>query len=80
MNVLTQTPRLSAAIDMSTGEFSVASVGQAEIATELARLSPKELLLPDALLAHEEFALLFKALHPVGQHPCAAPSRGNRKH
>src|SRR3954469_12569323 len=42
-----------ASVDMSTGEFSVAAVGQAEIATELARLSPKELLLPDALLAQE---------------------------
>ena len=50
-----------ASADMSTGEFSVAAVGQAEIATELARLSPKELLLPDALLAQEDFAALFKA-------------------
>jgi DNA mismatch repair protein MutS len=48
--------------DMSTGEFFVAAVGQAEIATELARLSPKELLIPDALLAQEEFAALFKSL------------------
>ena len=48
--------------DMSTGEFSVSAVGQAEIATELARLSPKELLIPDALLAQEEFAQLFKSL------------------
>ncbi|MBW8709126.1 MAG: DNA mismatch repair protein MutS [Alphaproteobacteria bacterium] len=50
-----------ASADMSTGEFSVAAVGQSEIATELARLSPRELLLPDALLAQEEFAALFKA-------------------
>ena len=48
--------------DMSTGEFSVAAVAQGEIATELARLSPKELLVPDALLAQEEFAALFKSL------------------
>src|SRR5580698_5564319 len=40
-----------AAADMSTGEFSVVAMGQGEIATELARLSPRELLLPDALLA-----------------------------
>ncbi|HEX4178086.1 MAG TPA: hypothetical protein VHY57_06590, partial [Rhizomicrobium sp.] len=40
-----------ASADMSTGEFSVAAVGQSEIATELARLSPRELLVPDALLA-----------------------------
>jgi len=51
-----------AAADMSTGEFSVAAVGQAGIATELARLSPRELLVPDALLAQEEFAALFKSL------------------
>src|SRR6201995_2636391 len=44
--------------DMSTGEFSVAAVGRDEIATELARLSPRELLTPDALLAQEEFAAL----------------------
>jgi len=51
-----------ASADMSTGEFSVAAVGQAEISTELARLSPRELLVPDALLAQEEFAALFKSL------------------
>jgi DNA mismatch repair protein MutS len=51
-----------AAADMSTGEFSVAAVGRDEIATELARLSPRELLIPDALLAQEDFAALFKAL------------------
>jgi len=50
-----------ASADMSTGEFSVAAVGPNEIATELARLSPRELLIPDALLAQEEFAALFKA-------------------
>ncbi|HWM61870.1 MAG TPA: hypothetical protein VNN98_06945, partial [Rhizomicrobium sp.] len=51
-----------ASADMSTGEFSVTAVGQGEIATELARLSPRELLVPDSLLAQEEFASLFKAL------------------
>jgi DNA mismatch repair protein MutS len=51
-----------ASADMSTGEFSVAAVGQGEIATELARLSPRELLIPDALLAQEDFAALFKSL------------------
>src|SRR6201996_7673843 len=40
-----------ASADMSTGEFSVAALSREEIATELARLSPKELLLPDAMLA-----------------------------
>jgi DNA mismatch repair protein MutS len=42
-----------AAADMSTGSFEVSAVGEDEIAAELARLSPKELLLPDALVAHE---------------------------
>jgi len=51
-----------AAADMSTGEFSVAAVARDEIATELARLSPRELLLPDALLMQEDFAALFKSL------------------
>src|SRR5471032_3430295 len=51
-----------ASADMSTGEFSVTAVGQSEIATELARLSPRELLVPDSLLAQEEFVSLFKSL------------------
>jgi DNA mismatch repair protein MutS len=62
-----------AAADMSTGEFSVATVGQSEIATELARLAPRELLIPDALLIRSvgesqsdqkevDFASLFKSL------------------
>jgi DNA mismatch repair protein MutS len=51
-----------AAADMSTGEFSVAAVTREEIATELARFSPKELLLPDALLAQDDLAQLFKSL------------------
>ncbi|HKQ45869.1 MAG TPA: DNA mismatch repair protein MutS [Rhizomicrobium sp.] len=51
-----------ASADMSTGEFSVAAVSASEIATELARLSPRELLVPDMLLAQDEFAALFKAL------------------
>src|ERR1700744_4926189 len=51
-----------ASADMSTGEFSVAALTRGEIATELARVSPKELLLPDALLAQEDLAALFKSL------------------
>ena len=41
-----------AAADMSTGSFEVSAVAEGEIAAELARLSPKELLLPDALVNH----------------------------
>jgi len=51
-----------AAADMSTGSFEVSAVSEDEIAAELARLSPKELLLPDALVAHEHFKPLFAAL------------------
>ena len=51
-----------ASADMSTGEFSVAPVARDEIATELARLGLRELLVPDALLAQEDFAALFKSL------------------
>ncbi len=40
-----------ASADMSTGEFSVAAMARDEIATELARLAPRELLIPDSLLA-----------------------------
>ena len=51
-----------ASADMSTGAFSVAQVARDEIATELARLSPRELLVPDAMLAQEDLAALFKSL------------------
>src|ERR1700761_7362339 len=54
-----------AAADMSGGSFSVSSVGESELAAELARLSAKEVLVPDALLAHETLAALFKALGPA---------------
>jgi DNA mismatch repair protein MutS len=51
-----------AAADMSTGSFEVSAVGEDEIAAELARLSPKELLLPDALVSHENLKPVFTAL------------------
>jgi DNA mismatch repair protein MutS len=51
-----------ASADMSTGEFSVAALTREEITTELARLAPKELLLPDALLAQDDLTPLFKSL------------------
>jgi DNA mismatch repair protein MutS len=54
-----------ASADMSTGEFSVSAVGRDEIAGELARLSPRELLIPDGLLAQDDFAALFKSLGPA---------------
>ena len=51
-----------AAADMSTGRFEVSAVGEDEIAAEMARLSPKELLLPDALVSHEALKPVFAAL------------------
>ena len=54
-----------ASADMSTGEFSVAALKPNEIAAELARVSPRELLAPDGLLAHEVLAPLLKALGPA---------------
>jgi DNA mismatch repair protein MutS len=51
-----------AAADMSTGRFEVSAVDEDEIAAELARLSPKELLLPDALANHDGFKPVFAGL------------------
>src|SRR6185437_5561242 len=57
-----------------------------EIATELARLAPKELLLPDALLAQEDLALLFKSLDialsplPAGRFDSANGERALKIH
>jgi DNA mismatch repair protein MutS len=51
-----------AAADMSTGTFEVSAVGEDQIAAGLARLSPRELLLPDALVAHERFKPVFAGL------------------
>jgi len=51
-----------AAADMSTGVFEVSAVAEEEIAAELARLSPKELLLPDALVNHDGLKPVFAAL------------------
>src|SRR6201985_3401907 len=58
-----------AAADMSTGTFWVAGLKENEIAAELARVSPRELLVPDGLLAHENVGPLLKnfggALSPL---------------
>ena len=56
-----------AAADMSTGSFEVSALDESEIAAELARLSPKELLLPDVLAGHEDFKTMFRgiALSPL---------------
>ncbi|HWC63790.1 MAG TPA: DNA mismatch repair protein MutS, partial [Rhizomicrobium sp.] len=54
-----------AAADMSTGAFEVAALRENEIAAELARVAPREILVPDNLLAHEGLAPLLKALGPA---------------
>ena len=54
-----------ACADMSTGVFQVCALRESDIAAELARVSPRELLAPDGLLAHENLAPLLKALGPA---------------
>ena len=49
-----------ASADMSTGAFSVAPVRTDELAMELARLAPRELLVPDSLFADETIAPILK--------------------
>jgi DNA mismatch repair protein MutS len=50
-----------ASADMSTGEFHVGAMASADVAAELARISPRELLAPDALLADETLAPVLKS-------------------
>ncbi len=47
---------------MSTGAFWVSGLKEREIAAELARAAPRELLVPDGLLAHETVGGLLKNL------------------
>ena len=54
-----------ACADMSTGVFQVSALRESDIAAELARVSPRELLAPDGLLTHESLAPLLKALGPA---------------
>jgi DNA mismatch repair protein MutS len=78
-----------ASADMSTGEFQVAALGREEIAGELARLTPRELLLPDALLAQDFFAALLRPLElggmalsplPAGRFEFAAGEHALKSH
>jgi DNA mismatch repair protein MutS len=78
-----------ASADMSTGEFQVAALSRAEIAGELARLAPRELLLPDALLAQDFFAGLLRPLEqggvalsplPAGRFESTAGERALKSH
>jgi len=54
-----------ASADMSAGEFKVSAVAAADLAAELARLDPREVLAPDALLADEALGPLLKSLGPA---------------
>src|SRR5215469_802955 len=54
-----------AAADMSAGAFTVGSVAAGDIAAELARLAPREVLVPDRLLADPALAPVLKALGPA---------------
>jgi DNA mismatch repair protein MutS len=51
-----------AAADISSGDFYVTPIAAHEFAAELARVSPKELLAPDTLLADEMLAPTLKGL------------------
>ena len=51
-----------ASADMSSGLFQVSALRESDIAAELARIAPRELLTPDALLAHDSLAPLLKGL------------------
>jgi DNA mismatch repair protein MutS len=66
-NVLAALARASgafalAAADISSGSFFVSPVEPEDIATELARIAPRELLVPDMLLADETLAPTLKAI------------------
>src|SRR6195256_2789586 len=48
--------------DISTGDFALESIASADLAQVLARLSPREVLVPDALLADEGLGPALKEL------------------
>ena len=54
-----------ASADMSAGDFKVGAVKAGDLAAELARIAPRELLAPDSLLADETLAPLLKLLGPA---------------
>jgi DNA mismatch repair protein MutS len=51
-----------ASIDISTGEFRVARTSAERLGADIARVAPSELLVPDALFADAELALLWRSL------------------
>jgi DNA mismatch repair protein MutS len=54
-----------ASADMSTGDFQVGSIAPADIASELARLNPREVLAPDAMMSDGALANLLNVLGPA---------------
>ncbi|RZI46165.1 DNA mismatch repair protein MutS [Candidatus Finniella inopinata] len=70
-----------AAVDLSTGYFTVESTNPKNLATVLARLEPAEIVLPDSLLQHpdlfETFGLWKKKLSPL---PLARFDLENARH
>ncbi|HXJ02474.1 MAG TPA: DNA mismatch repair protein MutS [Micropepsaceae bacterium] len=54
-----------ASADISTGDFAVEPVRAFDLAQALARLSPRELLAPDSLLADETIGPVLKELGPL---------------
>src|SRR6201996_3829964 len=54
-----------ASADMSTGDFRVGVVAAADVAAELARINPRELLVPDGLLADEMLGGVLKSFGPA---------------
>ena len=51
-----------ACVDISTGAFDVAEVGEAELAGELARLEPREIVAAEALCADAGLAAQLDAI------------------
>ena len=54
-----------AIVDMSTGDFQVSAILPAEFAAEISRVSPREILAQDSLLAESEFAEQLRLLGPA---------------
>src|SRR5690349_18654499 len=54
-----------AAADISSGSFFVSPLEPGELSTELARIGPRELLVPDSILANDALAPILKAFGPA---------------
>jgi DNA mismatch repair protein MutS len=54
-----------AAADISSGTFTVSPLEPGELSTELARIGPRELLVPDSILADDTLAPILKAFGPA---------------